>query len=57
MTKKKETNPTEALIKTWYFPTLGLSVKADTYEEALNSDEVTAALNPAEKEEDGDVDS
>lgn len=59
MTKKKEA-PTEAEVTktpSWYLPTFGVTVEAETQEEAIEIAEKQAnAAEEAEKVEDGDVD-
>lgn len=57
---KKAIESTEVTAKKWYFPTLALTVEAETYEDALNASEVKEAIKLAEsqeKAEDGDVNS
>lgn len=48
MTKKIDEPKAEA-VKTWYLPTLSVTVEAETYEEAVKLAEA------AKKEEEGDV--
>ena len=59
MAKKKETptTPEEPKTPTWYLPTLGVTVEADTREEAIEIAEKQAKdAEEAQKEEAGDVD-
>lgn len=51
MTKKNEST-NESAVRSWYFPTLGVSVDAATYDEALE-----LAQSQKKDQEDGDASS